>query len=73
MPDELAGKLKAEPVIVPVGKEKAVFRITPLADLPGLHAIPIRGTALVAGQYPAISEAHVSVDFVPVQVPRKKP
>jgi hypothetical protein len=69
--EELAGKLKAEPVIVPVGKEHAVFRITPFGDLRGVHAITIRGTALQDGRYPAISEAHFSVEFLP-QKPRRK-
>ncbi|HMF19748.1 MAG TPA: hypothetical protein VKE98_21260 [Gemmataceae bacterium] len=71
LPDELAGKFKAEPVMVPVGKEHAVVRITPLADLPGVHAIVIRGTAMQDGRYPAISEANFSVEFLPAKPPRK--
>src|SRR5262249_43728593 len=67
LPDELAGKFKAEPVMVPVGKEHAVVRITPLADLPGVHAIVIRGTAMQDGRYPAISEANFSVEFLPAK------
>jgi hypothetical protein len=71
VPEELAGKLKAEAVVVPVGKEHVVFRITPLADLNGVHAITIRGTALQDGRYPAISEAHFSVEFLSAKPPRK--
>ena len=70
-PDGLAGKFKAEPVTVPVGKEHAVVRITPLADLPGVHAISIRGTAMQDGRYPAISETHFSVEFLLAKPPRK--
>jgi len=64
LPEELVGKLKAETVIVAVGKEEAVFRVTPTADLAGIHTFTIRGTAMQDGQYPAISEAAVSVEFV---------
>jgi hypothetical protein len=71
LPDELAGKLKAEPVTVPVGKEHAIFKITPLADLNGVHSITVRGSALQDGRYPAISEAHVSIEFLPAKPPRK--
>jgi hypothetical protein len=70
-PDELAGRLKAEAVTVPVGKESAVVRITPAADLRGVHTFTIRGTALQDGKYPAISEASVTVELRPVgQAPR---
>jgi hypothetical protein len=69
--EELAGKLKAEPLVVPVGKEEAVLRITPTATLSGVHSITIRGTALQGGKYLAVSETLVSVDFSPVvQAPR---
>jgi hypothetical protein len=71
LPDELAGKFKAEPVIVPVGKEHAVVRIIPLAGLNGVHVMSVRGTALQDGRYPAISEAHFSVEFLPAKPPRK--
>jgi hypothetical protein len=65
LPEELKGKLKAKPVTVPVKKEKAVFQITPPADLRGLHTITIRATALQDGKYPAISETTVAVELVP--------
>jgi hypothetical protein len=65
LPEELAGQLKAEPVVVAVGKEQAVMRITPAMGLRGLHSFTIRGTALQDGKYLAVSEANVSVEFVP--------
>lgn len=63
LPEELHGKLKAEPVIVPLGKENAVFRITPVAGVQGMHAFTIRGTAMQDGKYPVVSESVVSVEF----------
>jgi len=64
LPPELAGRLKADPLTVPVGKEHAVLRITPAADVRGQHTFTIRGTAMQDGKYPAISEAAVSIDFL---------
>jgi len=72
LPDELAGKLQAEPIIASPGKEEAVFRITPTAGLIGAHTFTIRATALQNGKYQAVSEARVSVGFLPVaQAPGK--
>ena len=72
LPEELAGQFKAEPMVVLVGKEHAILRITPAATLGGLHAFTIRATALQDGKYLAVSEASVSVEFVPaLQAPRK--
>ena len=72
LPDELAGKLRAEPIIVAVGKEQATLRITPMSNLRGLHAFTIRATALQDGKYLAVSETSISVEFIPVvQAPRK--
>jgi hypothetical protein len=65
LPDELQGKLKMDTVTVAVGKETAVVRITPAADLRGLQSFTIRGTALQDGKYPAVSETTVAVEFVP--------
>ncbi len=65
LPEELAGKLKAEPVIVPVCQEQAVIRIAPAANLSGLCTFTIRGTAMQDGLYPVISEATVTVEFLP--------
>jgi hypothetical protein len=62
--EQLAGRLKAEAIIVPVGKAHAVLRIVPAPDLRGQHTFAIRGTAMEAGKYPAISEATVTVDFL---------
>jgi hypothetical protein len=64
LPDELARQFKAEPLVVGVKQEHAVFRITPAANLQGLHALTIRGTALQDGKYLAVSEASVTVDLV---------
>jgi hypothetical protein len=64
LPEELTGQLKAEPMMVPVGKEDAVLRITPAVALRGEHSFTIRATALQDGKYPAISETSVSVEFL---------
>jgi hypothetical protein len=72
LPEELAGQLKAEPMNLAIGKEQAVMRITPAANLRGLYAFAIRATALQDGKYLAVSEASVTVEFVPVvQAPGK--
>ena len=65
LPEELAGKFKAEPMVVGPKQEEVVFRVTPAADLRGLHTFSIRGTALQDGRYPVISEAAVTVELVP--------
>jgi hypothetical protein len=65
LPAELAGKLEAKPVIVPVKQESAVVRITPAADLKGTQTFTIRATAVQEGKYPVISETKVAVEFVP--------
>jgi hypothetical protein len=65
VPEELVGQLKAEPMIVAVGKEQAVMRITPVAARRGLYPIRIRATALQDGKYLAVSEANVTVEFIP--------
>jgi hypothetical protein len=72
VPEELAGQLKAEPMIVAVGKEQAVMRITPVAALRGLHSFTIRATALQDGKYLAVSEAGVTVEFVPTTLAPSK-
>jgi hypothetical protein len=66
-PEELAGRLKADAVMVPVGKEQAVLRISPASNLRGPCVFVIRGTAMQDGKYPAVSEATVTVDFLPAQ------
>ena len=70
-PDELASQLKAEPVTVPYGTEKAVFRVVASATLQGMHTFTIRATALQDGKYPAVSETTVSVEFVPAEPARR--
>jgi hypothetical protein len=71
LPEELEGRLKAEPMIVPVGKDEAVFKVTPTPDVNGLITFTIRGTAMQDGQYPAISEAAVTVELVAPAVLKK--
>src|SRR5262249_29646654 len=61
LPGALAGKLRAEPATVPVGKEEAVLRIIPTVALTGIHTFTIRATALQDGKYPAISQTSVTV------------
>jgi hypothetical protein len=71
LPEEMAGKLKAEPIVVAVGKEEAVLRVIPAAGLTGPCTFTIRATALQEGRYPAISETPVTVEFLPaVPAPR---
>ena len=67
LPEELAGKLKAESVNVAAGQEKVVLRVTQAADLAGLHTISVRATALQDGIYPAISETAITIEFVPAK------
>ena len=73
LPDDLTGQLKADPMVVAVKQEHVVFRITPTANLRGLHTLTIRGTALQDGKYLAMSEASVTVEFdAAVQAPKNK-
>lgn len=62
--DELAGQLKAEPMMIGVKQDQAVLRVTPSADLRGLHTFVVRGTALQDGKYLVMSEASVTVEFI---------
>jgi hypothetical protein len=64
LPEEMAGKLSAEAMVIPVKKEEAVLRITPVAGLVGMQSFKIRATAMQEGKYPVISEASVTVEFV---------
>lgn len=63
--EEQSGHFKADSVVVPVGREDAVFRITPTAGLIGEHTFTIRGTAIQDGKYPVVSEATITVEFTP--------
>lgn len=65
LPEEVAGQLSAEPIVVPAGKEEVVFRIVPAATLRGELTFTIRATALQDGKYPVISETSVFVEFQP--------
>jgi hypothetical protein len=64
LPEELAGKLSAKPLVVPVKTEKAVLRIAPAAGLSGTCTITIRATAMQEGKYPVVSETKVSVEIL---------
>jgi hypothetical protein len=71
LPDELDGQFRAQPIVLAVGKEDAVLRVTPAASLAGLHTINVRATALQHGKYLAVSETQVSVELMAsVQAPR---
>jgi hypothetical protein len=70
--DEQTSQLRAEPLMIPAGKEQAVFRIIPAASLHGQQAVTIRGTALQDGKYPVISETSVSVNFLPAAAAKEK-
>jgi hypothetical protein len=69
LPEALAGKLKADPIVVAVGKEEAVLRIMPMMPLTGVHTFAIRATALQNGKYLVVSETPVSVEFTPTAQP----
>lgn len=65
LPDDLAGCLTADAVVVPAGQGTAVFRVTRKdARITGEHSITIRATSLLAG-LPVVSETTVPVAFVP--------
>jgi hypothetical protein len=61
--EEQASQFKAEPVTVAVGTEEVVYRVTPTANLRGLHTFTIRATAIQDGKYPAVSETQVTVEL----------
>jgi hypothetical protein len=64
-PEELAGLLRAEPVVVPPGQAEVDFPVTAADDprVVGEHTLTIRGTALERGYLPAVSETAVAVTF----------
>ena len=63
--EELAGLLKAEPVVVPPGQAEVDFRITAANDprMVGEHTLTICGTALQKGSLPVVSETAVAIAF----------
>jgi hypothetical protein len=63
LPEKLAGKLKADPVVVPADQSAAVFRVKADANLKGVHTFTIRATAMQSGKYPVVSETSVEVEF----------
>jgi hypothetical protein len=64
-PEDLAGLLRAEPVVVPPGRSEVDFVVSAADDprVVGEHTLTIRGTALHKGHLPAVSETAVSVTF----------
>lgn len=67
VPEELAGLLSAEPVVLSGDASEAVIRVTTVADpqLAGEHVLTLRATALQHGYLPAVSECQVTVEFGP--------
>jgi hypothetical protein len=56
LPEELAGIMKMEPVVVAPGQTEADVRITLTGKPAGEHSFTIRGTAIQAGNLPVVSE-----------------
>jgi hypothetical protein len=71
LPEELTGKINAEPVTVGVGAESVVLRVSPEASVRGTHSLTIRATAMQDGKYPAVSETNVVVEFGGDDLPRR--
>jgi hypothetical protein len=65
LPEELAGRLAAEPLTIPPQQTTAVLRVTSVAGavLSGEHELTIRATVLHLGKLPTISETSVVVDY----------
>jgi hypothetical protein len=66
LPEELAGLLAAEAVVVPPGQSEAVMRVTWAkgARLRGEYTLVIRGTALQGGNLPVVSETSVPFELI---------
>jgi hypothetical protein len=64
---ELAGLLTAQPVTLELGQKEVLFRVLPTAGgpPPGEHQITIRANALEQGRLPVMSEATVTIRFLP--------
>jgi hypothetical protein len=73
-PDEIAGLLHAEPLVLPAGTDHGTLRITSMPDarLEGPWSLTLTATALQDGQWPVMSETDLSVVFTNYQnqVPR---
>ena len=67
VPEELAGLLSAQPVVLSGDATTGVLRIATIADaqLLGEHLLTVRATVLQHGYLPAVSECEVTVEFVP--------
>jgi hypothetical protein len=65
VPEDLNGLLKAEPVLVPVGKTDGVLRITTVGDprLQGERSLTLHATAMQPGNLPVWSDVVVPVEF----------
>lgn len=65
VPEELEGKLTAEPLQVPADQGLVQFQITPKpgAGLTGFHELVIRGSTMKDGTLPVASETTITVEF----------
>lgn len=65
VPEELAGILQAEPLVLEPGQDRGVLRITSRADarLPGPWSLRLTATSVQDGQWPVISETEMPVVF----------
>jgi hypothetical protein len=66
VPEELAGLLSAQPVVLSGDAVTGALRVETVADprLLGEHVLTVRATALQHGYLPAVSECEVTVEFV---------
>ncbi|MEX0728674.1 MAG: hypothetical protein WD065_20545 [Planctomycetaceae bacterium] len=67
VPDEIAGLLHAEPLVLPLGKDRGELRITTVEDdrLKGHWLLNLRATALQDGKWPVISETELPLVLTP--------
>ena len=70
LPEELDGKLTSDPIVLDPMTNDAIVRIQPApsAKLSGEHQLTFRVTVMQDGQYPVISEAHLTVVFTDTNV-----
>ncbi len=67
VPDELAGLVQAEPVVLAPGTDQGVLRLKTADDarLTGLWQFTLTATALQDGRWPVVSQTDVAVEFSP--------
>ncbi len=63
VPEEIAGLLRAEPLVLPPGQDRGVLRIQTVADsrLEGPWLLRLSATALQDGKWPVVSEIDLPV------------